>query len=107
MKYVLATLITLILLSGCKDADHGEKFVGSWQQVNATEMAKLTAHITKGENGYMVEMGLTLPKQPAVVTSQVGKYVDGMLQVEGLEKIRFIESSGHIMIGVNEFARSQ
>jgi len=103
MKNILGAFVLLLFLFGCTEADQEDRFVGRWLQVNTSNGPKLSADITKVENGYLVEMTMSLPNQAPVKMSQVGQYKDGMLQADGLEKIRIVPTTGHIMIGVNEF----
>jgi hypothetical protein len=103
MKNILSIIVSVSSLAGCKDADQGDKFIGRWQQVNANEVGKLTANITRAEDGYQVGVSMFIQNQPSATVHKIGKLKDNVLKVEDLENVRFEPATGHLMIGVNEF----
>jgi len=107
MKKMIGILILVLPLFGCNDSDVGtaseRNFIGSWTQINTGNAPVMDATISKADNGYVVEIRLPLPNQAPVVVTKPGKLKDGMLVADDLEKIRFIASTGHLMIGANEF----
>jgi len=105
MKKIISILILALSLFGCSDPDKAaeKNFVGSWVQVNTGSAPIMNATISKADDGYVVEIRLPLPNQAPVVVKKPGKLKDGMLIADGLEKIRIVEGTGHLMIGANEF----
>jgi len=105
MKNILGTLILVLALTSCSKPVSEQNFIGNWQQVNGSEAAKLSAQINKNGADILVEMTITLQNQPPVKSKQTGQFKDGILQVSGLENVRFVPDSERILIGVNEFER--
>jgi hypothetical protein len=103
MKIIFITVILILSLAGCKEVEPEDKFVGNWIQVNANDAAKLTASIVKAETGYLMNLKMIVQDQAPVIVRKTGKIKDGMLRVDGLEKIQILPANGHMMIGVNEF----
>lgn len=103
MKWILITLAFMLVMIGCSEPKHEDRYIGNWAQLHADGLTKMSASIAKLDNGYSVEISLPMPNRPPVVVKKTGNEENGVLKVDGMEKIRFDESSGHLMIGVNEF----
>jgi hypothetical protein len=103
MKWILITLAFMLAMTGCSEPKREDTYIGNWAQLHAEGLTKMNARIAKIDNGYSVEISLPMPNQPPVVIKKTGKVENGVLRVDGMEKIRFNENSGHLMIGANEF----
>lgn len=103
MKTIMFALVFVLALIGCTESNHEEAYIGNWTQVNSNGYPKMTAIISKLDNGYRVEISLPIPNQVPVIIRKIGQFEKGVLKVEGIENIKWVQSSGHLMIGVNEF----
>ncbi|MGZ3158637.1 MAG: hypothetical protein ACXU7H_06095 [Burkholderiaceae bacterium] len=102
MKNLFSTLLLTLALAGCSERPIEERFIGSWTQTNSST-TQLSATISKVDDGYLVEIKLPIPNQPPGVVRRTGKFQGDVLVADGMEKIRLVPDTGHLMIGVNEF----
>lgn len=103
MKWIWITLFFMLTLAGCSEPKREDPYVGNWEQLHAEGLTKMHVAIAKSESGYSIEISLPMPNQPPVVAKKMGKVENGMLKVDGMEKIHVEEGSGHLVIGANEF----
>lgn len=105
MKKISNTLLMMLALSGCSEAEPGDKFVGGWKQVNASGAPQITANITRDGSNYDISLSMPLPNGTSLKTNMVGNLHDGVITAERLENIS-MAPGGHMRIGTNEFEKT-
>jgi hypothetical protein len=106
-KAIVTSTVLLLSLIGCHSAKPEDKFLGNWTQVNTNGHAPIAAKIVKQDERFEISLTLPLPNHDFVTTKQFGKFEDGKLVANGIEKISIDDTTGHMRIGANEFAKAE
>jgi hypothetical protein len=102
MKSILITVTLIFALTGCSESVQEKNYIGKWTQVNTNGIGPMVVDIEKANNGYKIDISVPVPNQAPAIIHKTGSIENGILKVEGFEKIRF-ENNGHLKIGANEF----